>query len=151
MFQFAGFAHLTVWYAFSIPGCPIRIFADHKICASPRNFSQLITSFFASESLGIRHTPLLNLLYFLPLNLIRERALLVLNIVLTFISKRLYLDSLRYHFYQYVNERYESQLINNLSILILQYTRDKLNYLQALPGGEYRSRTDDLLRARQAL
>ena len=66
-------------------------------------------------------------------------------------TKRLYLDSLRYHFYQYVNERCESQLINILSILILQYTRDKLNYLQELPGGEYRSRTDDLLRARQAL
>jgi hypothetical protein len=35
-----------------------------------------------------------------------ERALLYFyNIALMFISKHLYLDSLRYHFYQYVNER----------------------------------------------
>ena len=53
------------YYVFNIVGCPIRIFTDHKICASPRNFSQLIASFIASESLGIRHAPLLNLLYFL--------------------------------------------------------------------------------------
>ena len=38
----------------------IRIFAYHIVCANPRNFSQLITSFFASESLGIPHTPLHN-------------------------------------------------------------------------------------------
>ena len=30
-------------------------------------------------------------------------------------------------------------------------SEDYLSNLQALPGGEYRSRTDDLLRARQAL
>ena len=40
-----------------LPGCPIRRFADQGIFAPPRNFSQLITSFFASESLGIPHTP----------------------------------------------------------------------------------------------
>ena len=28
------------------------------MCANPRSFSQLTTSFVASESLGIRHTPL---------------------------------------------------------------------------------------------
>ena len=33
------------------------------VCASPRNFSQLITPFIASESLGIPHTPLFCLLY----------------------------------------------------------------------------------------
>ena len=32
------------------------------MCARPRSFSQLITSFFASESLGIPHTPLFCLL-----------------------------------------------------------------------------------------
>ena len=42
-----------------LPGCPIRRFADLGIFAPPRNFSQLITSFFASESLGILHSPLL--------------------------------------------------------------------------------------------
>ena len=42
-----------------LPGCPIRRFADQGIFAPPRNFSQLITSFFASESLGILQSPLL--------------------------------------------------------------------------------------------
>jgi hypothetical protein len=37
-------------------GCPIRTPADHSLFATPRSFSQLITSFFASESLGIPHT-----------------------------------------------------------------------------------------------
>lgn len=40
-----------------MPGCPIQISTDHIVCADPRSFSQLITSFFASESLGIPHTP----------------------------------------------------------------------------------------------
>lgn len=44
-----------------MPGCPIRISADHIVCADPRGFSQLITSFLASESLGIPHTPLSSL------------------------------------------------------------------------------------------
>jgi hypothetical protein len=63
MFQFSGFAHLSVCYIFNIAGCPIRISADQSVCASPRSFSQLITSFIASESLGIPHTPLFCLLY----------------------------------------------------------------------------------------
>src|SRR5690606_22050335 len=46
------------YYIFNIVGCPIRISADQFVCANPRSFSQLITSFIASESLGIPHTPL---------------------------------------------------------------------------------------------
>ena len=64
MFQFSGFAHLSMYYVFNIVGCPIRISTDQFVCANPRSFSQLITSFFASESLGIPHTPLFCLLYF---------------------------------------------------------------------------------------
>ena len=63
MFQFSGFAHLSVYYVFNIVGCPIQVFTDHIVCANPRNFSQLITPFIASESLGIPHTPLFCLLY----------------------------------------------------------------------------------------
>ena len=59
MFQFSGFAHLSMWLVFNKPGCPIRISTDQFVCANPRSFSQLITSFFASESLGIPHTPLI--------------------------------------------------------------------------------------------
>ena len=39
-------------------GCPIRISTDQLALANPRSFSQLITSFFASESLGIPRAPL---------------------------------------------------------------------------------------------
>ena len=46
------------WLVFNQPGCPIRTSADQFVCADPRSFSQLTTSFVASESLGIRHTPL---------------------------------------------------------------------------------------------
>ena len=42
-------------------GCPIRKSADQVICADPRSLSQLITSFIASESLGILHAPLIRL------------------------------------------------------------------------------------------
>ncbi len=39
------------------PGCPIRTSADHRIFAPTRGFSQLVTSFVASESPGILHVP----------------------------------------------------------------------------------------------
>jgi hypothetical protein len=65
MFQFTGFASDFVGYrVFNTMGCPIRISTDYKLFAPPRSFSQLVTSFFASESLGIRHTPLFTSLYF---------------------------------------------------------------------------------------
>ena len=38
-------------------GCPIGKSADQTVFAGPRSISQLITSFIASESLGILHTP----------------------------------------------------------------------------------------------
>ncbi len=43
--------------SFRLTGCPIRRSADQRLFAPPRSFSQLIASFFASESLGIRHAP----------------------------------------------------------------------------------------------
>ena len=46
------------------PGCPIRTSADHRAFAPPRGFSQLVTSFLASESPGIPHAP-----FFVPLYL----------------------------------------------------------------------------------
>ncbi len=46
---------LAVWYPLRIPGCPIRTSAGLRIFAPDRSFSQLITSFFAFESL--RHPP----------------------------------------------------------------------------------------------
>jgi hypothetical protein len=46
------------YYIFNIVGCPIRKSTDQFVFANPRSLSQLITSFFASESLGILHAPL---------------------------------------------------------------------------------------------
>ena len=59
MFQFPGLALLINQerIGFTNTGCPIRISTDQFVCADPRGFSQLITSFFASESLGILRTP----------------------------------------------------------------------------------------------
>ena len=41
----------------SVPGCPIRTSAGLRVFAPLRGFSQLVTSFFASESQGILHAP----------------------------------------------------------------------------------------------
>ena len=60
MFQFPALAfHIVEWYLFKVPGCPIRKSADQRSFAPTRSLSQLITSFIASESQGIRHAPLL--------------------------------------------------------------------------------------------
>src|SRR6186713_440364 len=56
MFQFPEFAHLSMFPIFNWKGCPIRKSTDQILFADPRSLSQLITSFFASESLGIPHT-----------------------------------------------------------------------------------------------
>ena len=57
MFQFPGLAPgLHRVSASQRMGCPIRISTDQRLFAPPRGFSQLITSFFASESQGIPRT-----------------------------------------------------------------------------------------------
>ena len=59
MFQFPAFAPFAWWQASCLPGCPIRKSRDLGLFASPPGFSQLITSFIASESQGIHRLPLL--------------------------------------------------------------------------------------------
>ena len=64
MFQFPALAfHIVEWYLFKVPGCPIRKSADQRSFAPTRSLSQLITSFIASESQGIRHAPLFTFFY----------------------------------------------------------------------------------------
>ena len=59
MFQFPGFAiSLLRSNASRHPGFPIRTSTDQCSFAAPRSFSQLTTSFVASKSQGIPHTPL---------------------------------------------------------------------------------------------
>ena len=50
------------WHPFRVPGSPIRTPPDLRPFAPPRSFSQLVTSFFASESLGIPRALLLDFL-----------------------------------------------------------------------------------------
>jgi hypothetical protein len=59
MFQFPPFASFTGYMSFTHVGCPIRKSSDQCLFAASRSLSQLITSFIASESQGIRHAPLL--------------------------------------------------------------------------------------------
>ena len=67
MFQFPALASfIDGCYLFKVTGCPIRRFTDQRLFAPPRDLSQLITSFIASESQGIRHAPLFTFLIHSP-------------------------------------------------------------------------------------
>ena len=60
MFQFPALASCNArCHSFRMTGCPIRKSSDQRLFAPTRSLSQLITSFIASESQGIRHAPLL--------------------------------------------------------------------------------------------
>ena len=60
MFQFPAFASSIRKIPESLPvGCPIRKSAHQRPFAPPRGLSQLIASFIACKSLGIRRTPFL--------------------------------------------------------------------------------------------
>jgi hypothetical protein len=58
MFQFTRFASLAGYGGFTAVGCPIRTSRDHSFGAAPPGFSQLSTSFIASDSLTIHRAPL---------------------------------------------------------------------------------------------
>ena len=81
MFQFRGLAHLTMCQVFYLTGCPIQKSPDQILFANPRSFSQLTTSFFASKSLGIPHTPLFTFLQFptRPIDSVSELYLISSN------------------------------------------------------------------------
>lgn len=67
MFQFPALASATGrCHPFKVAGCPIRKSADQRSFAPTRGLSQLITSFIASESQGIRHVPLLAFFDYTP-------------------------------------------------------------------------------------
>ena len=61
MFQFPSFPSYSYvlavgWQRFALPGFPIRISTDQSLFATPRSFSQLITSFIGSRCQGIHST-----------------------------------------------------------------------------------------------
>ena len=67
MFQFPALApEMIRWRVFNTPGCPIRKSPDQRSFAPTRSLSQLITSFIASESQGIRHAPFFTFLIHSP-------------------------------------------------------------------------------------
>ena len=80
MFQFPTFAPSYGWWQASLPGCPIRISADQVVFADPRSFSQLITSFVASQSQGIHRMPFSRFIYIFTLsNIYRKKCLHIDN------------------------------------------------------------------------
>ena len=79
MFQFPTFAQRLSAVTESLPpGFPIRTSAGRRVFAPYRRFSQLVTSFFASESLGIPHTPFSAFLFLFALARSRFLSLVLL-------------------------------------------------------------------------
>ena len=62
------------WHSFTVPGCPIRISTDQGLFAPTRSFSQLITSFFASQSLGIHRSLLFAFLFYYRINTVSIKS-----------------------------------------------------------------------------
>ena len=65
-------------------GCPIRTSTDQFVLADPRGFSQLITSFLASESLGIPRAPLFTYFYSRPHSHVNHCYSLYFNMSMNF-------------------------------------------------------------------
>ena len=132
-------------------GCPIRISTDQFVCANPRSFSQLITSFFVSESLGIPHTPLIslspfcnliihkycdsNLKYSLKLKLQQKSSLtsyfIILKLFVPILSKlntnkiTFYLS---YIFYDIIISQYVNELVTN-TLNLYSDVKSKSHYI----------------------
>ena len=104
-------------------GSPIRISADLWVFAPPHGFSQLITSFFASESQGIPHVPLHTSFFFFAFTrLFVAIYLIYYNSILGFslCLRIIYISfSLIYNRFQYVNVLHlcNHQSSNQLMIL----------------------------------
>ena len=60
-FSSAGSPPFKGCLAFNQTGCPIRKSGNHRLFAATPGLSQLVTSFFASRSLGIPRAPLVTL------------------------------------------------------------------------------------------
>ena len=108
--------------------------ADYPVFASPRSFSQLNTSFFASESLGIPHTPLCT----------------SYSTRILFLSQ--YVNELLFHCFSYMfhSQRLLPMIPVSVGLLSVAVPHSCSLYPPLFCGG-YRSRTDDPLRARQVL
>ena len=86
-------------------GSPIRISADLWVFAPPHGFSQLITSFFASESQGIPHVPLHTSFFLFYFAFTRFFALISYRFFDSWFSRCVYVLYISYIYnrFQYVN------------------------------------------------
>ena len=90
MFQFPALASCYArCHSFRMTGCPIRKSSDQRLFAPTRSLSQLITSFIASESQGIRHAPFFTFLIH-PLTLACQRDDIYFQLFTTKITVCLY-------------------------------------------------------------
>ena len=110
MFQFPAFASILNGYrSFKPVGCPIRKSRDQWSFAPTPGLSQLITSFIACESLGIRHTPFST---FARTELVIKRARLIyfqLFLLYHIIHLSIYDAEIRFTFcfrFQYVKDHF---------------------------------------------
>lgn len=123
MFQFSGFATLSLT-VFNCVGCPIRTSTDQRSFAPPRCFSQLTTSFVASESQGIPHAPFVRFHLFDKLtipNLVSPTRLVFADSTILFFLNRLTLVTLLGSSYFVLSAHLLSlQLLPALSMNFLQ-------------------------------
>ena len=117
----------------SLVGCPIRISKDQRLFAPPLSFSQLITSFFALQSLGILRMPLF-VLYALVLFSLNQK-LFSATFRLYYTCFQILLDNVFYLF---------------LICFGFNMSMNSFRYFFIYRGG-YRIRTDDPLLAKQVL
>ena len=108
-------------------GSPIRIFTDQRLFASPRDFSQRTTSFFASQCQGIHQMPFLRL--FLK---VRIQMILHLNpvsqcyyVILFYITSQKVFASHNNLFYSIIIRCYWIFLRFTIYIELLTYARFK--------------------------
>ena len=150
----------------NLAGCPIRKSADHVVCANPRSLSQLITSFIASESLGIHRLPLLTFLLNSKNSKQMNQSERILDPCLRKIirlNRFASICSLNTHTHgSCLPQRYqeEAKVFSLLLFLlsICQWSQEvkaisllRSNKKLSLLSGEYRIRTDDPLLAKQVL
>ena len=121
------------------------------LCAAPRSLSQLTTSFIASQSQGIHHTPFvalkkLEIVVVLPLPF----CFSIYNLCFPNMSKNLS----SFHPFPGFQKLADVKIMNLQAQATSNYVkRTSLNPVRTsiILCGEYRSRTDDPLRARQML
>ena len=141
------------YHDFIVMGFPIRKSSDQRLCAPPRSLSQLITSFIASESQGIRHAPLLAFKKCSNFKKIEIQLKQDVKELFPTNSEQWISTGIEPVSRKYRAPSEQSIHMSNKSttVAVVSLRCIRIRIWPVGRGGEYRSRTDDLLRARQAL